>query len=244
MSLTLVDKAGLRWWTEEELEMRDYFFKRLNTVIQKTLLKINRAWSFHRVESPMLVPISMVSPAYDTNDIFFTEDHPYAMRPETTAGSYRYLDHILRTTKVKPPVCIYQIGKSFRVEKADGASASKMRYNEFTQAEWQCLFSKTTMADYKNEIITQLLYELSVIFPNQYIHDELSDRLPDYSLQTVDILIDRIVKNRRTEVVSISTRKDYHDDFYVLEIAFGIDRLVDIWVEYQKFIEGATRTTY
>ena len=28
MSVALVDKAGLRWWTEEELDQRDYYFKR------------------------------------------------------------------------------------------------------------------------------------------------------------------------------------------------------------------------
>lgn len=226
MSLSLVEKAGLRWWTEEEIQQRDYYFNRLNTVIQQTLLNMNRGWSFERVESPMLVPTNLVSKAYTTDDVFFTQDHPYAMRPETTAGTYRYMDHRLRTSNIKPPFCVYQMGKSYRVEKADGASASKLRYNEFTQAEWQCLYSNTTKADYKQNILDHLRVEVQDWFGDARVVD--SDRLPAYSIDTKDIEV--WWNERWTEVASVSTRTDYADDYFVLEIAFGIDRLVDIWM--------------
>jgi glycyl-tRNA synthetase len=186
MSEALVDKAGLRWWSEEELDQREYYFKRINTVIQQALLHMNRAWSFHRIESPMLVPTSMVSDAYTTDDVFFTQDHPYAMRPETTAGSYKAMDKIIRNTKVKPPMCVYQMGKSFRVEKADGASASKLRYNEFTQAEWQCLYSNTTQADYKTWVLRLLEIEVESWFKYE-VRIVDSDRLPSYSIDTKDL---------------------------------------------------------
>lgn len=52
-----------------------------------------------------------------------------------------------------------------------------------------------------------------------------SDRLPGYSLHTDDIEVN--FNGRWTEVASISTRTDF-EGAQVLEIAIGIDRLVDV----------------
>lgn len=225
MSISLVEKAGLRWWTAEEIMIRNMFFDKLNCTIQKTLLDINRGWSFERCESPMLVPRDMVSDSYTEDDVFFTSD--FALRPETTAGSYRYAKHILQSSKIKMPLCIYQMGKSYRVEKADGASASKYRYNEFTQAEWQCIYSKGTMADYRTPILSALQKEAQYLIGNSFIAS--SDRLPSYSTETTDVMI--ACEYRDVEIASISTRTDY-PEANVLEIAFGLDRMVDL---YQRF---------
>lgn len=221
MSISLVNKAGLRWWSEEELQLRDMFFNRLNTVIQKTLTDINRGWSFIQCESPMLIPSDMISDSYTDDDVFFTKS--FGLRPETTAGSFKYAQHILDSTKTKMPLCVYQIGKSYRVENSDGASASKLRYNEFTQAEWQCIYSEGTLADYRSPILEALKKEIEWILGNSFI--EPSDRLPSYSLQTDDIMV--AYGNRNVEVASISTRQDY-PGAKVLEIAFGLDRIVDM----------------
>lgn len=61
----------------------------------------------------------------------------------------------------------------------------------------------------------------------------LSDRLPDYSLKTIDIEV--FNADKWMEVCSVSLRKDFPikpiirnkpTDCYVLEIALGVDRLI------------------
>lgn len=227
MSIALVEKAGLRWWTEEELQYRNLAFQRLNTTIQKTLKDLNRAWEFHQCEAPMLVPTAMISPEYTEDEVFFTGGH-YAMRPETTAGSYAYARRLKSSSRIKYPLCVYQMGKSYRVEKADGASASKYRYNEFTQAEWQCIYSDTTMVDYRKYILDALLQDITLLAGSDRFAFVLdSDRLPSYSDSTKDIMI-RDKTSREVEVASVSIRNDFDTGTKVLEIAIGVDRLVDI----------------
>lgn len=226
MSISLVDKAGLRWWTEEEIQYRNMAFDRFNSIIQKTLKDMNRAWEFHRCEAPMLVPTGMISDEYTNDDVFFVND-TYGMRPETTDGSYKYARHLKSSTKIKYPLCVYQMGKSYRVEKADGASASKYRYNEFTQAEWQCIYSDTTMADYRTPVMEALTMDIIHLSGSPGLNIIDSDRLPSYSESTKDIMIDD--KNfRNVEVASVSIRNDFEPGTKVLEIAIGMDRLVDI----------------
>lgn len=226
MSLSLVEKAGLRWWTEEEIQYRNMAFARLNITIQKTLKDLNRAWEFHQCEAPMLVPVDMISPEYTSDEVFFT-GNVYAMRPETTAGSYAYARYLKNSTRIKYPLCVYQMGKSYRVEKADGASASKYRYNEFTQAEWQCIYSDTTMVDYRNYILEALITDISLLSGTPKVHIADSDRLPSYSESTKDIMVyDQ--NQREVEIASVSIRNDFDTGTKVLEIAIGMDRLVDI----------------
>lgn len=237
MSIALLDKAGLRFWREPELKYRSFVVDTLNGAIQQTLKSQNRAWDFYQVEYPMLLPKSMISAAYTHDDVFFCDaslgDDRAVLRPETTSGSYKFADNILKTTNSKMPLCVWQVGKSFRVEKADGASASKMRYNEFTQAEWQCIYGLTTMADYRAAILAVLpgiVGWLCKVTDKGDVRIVESDRLPAYSESTMDIEVKRFA-GRWTEVASISQRKDY-PDAKVLEIAFGIDRIVDIAWEY------------
>lgn len=228
MSIALARKGGLRWWTQDELAMRQEIFQRLNRGIQQALLDVNRGWTFEQCEAPMLVPRSMVSEAYTDDDVFFTGEE-FAMRPETTKGSFMYAAHLFNTSKIKPPLCVYQIGKSYRIEKADGASPSKYRYNEFTQAEWQCLYSYGTKADYISAVekaVADVIADLNRLWIIRVVD---SDRLPDYSRKTTDIEVSSWNADVQvfTEVCSMSERTDF-DGLECFEVAVGIDRVIDL----------------
>ncbi len=233
MSHNILPVAGLRWWTEEELEMRDMAVKNIGRTINNALTRINRAWTFRRIEAPMLIPRSMVSPEYKPDDIWMLNakigDEEATMRPETTEGTYREARRLMTQSKKILPMCLWQVGKSYRRETNDGASASKLRFYEFTQAEWQCLYSVGTMADYRAAVLPELKNTIGWLC-NAEARIVPSDRLPAYSERTDDIEVDRFLgeKTTWTEVASISTRTDFSDDIRVLEIAVGIDRIVDI----------------
>lgn len=71
------------------------FCSRIISVINKTLIEINPAWSFHQIEGPILTPKSFVSESYGSDDLFITNHElsgePLYLRPETTASSYLLL---------------------------------------------------------------------------------------------------------------------------------------------------------
>lgn len=218
----LKETAQLRWWNESELEYRDLCRDRLHGLIQRTLLEMNPAWRFERVEGPMLVPRSMVNEGYSDSDLWTVEgrlgEGTACLRPETTKTTY------LAAQGRKLPLCIWQVGKSFRQERNDGASAKKLRFFEFTQAEWQCIYPETTKADYRDAIMERLATELGWLCRKEW-RIVPSDRLPGYSTCTEDIEVLR--GDRWTEVCSVSDRTDFKGA-KVLEIAVGLDRVVDI----------------
>lgn len=230
MSIALWGHGGLRFWNEQELDYREWATKHLNSLIRNTLTNVNRAWSFHRVESPMLVPGFTISPSYDSNDIWAVEAEIMgsnaALRPETTAGSYQAAEALLRDYRM--PIAVWQVGKSYRRETNDGASASKLRFNEFTQAEWQCIYAASTKADYRAAIENMLKESLRWLCNAEESRIVDSDRLPSYSTLTRDVEVRR-ADGRWVEVCSISTRTDFLDkEALVLEIAVGMDRVVEI----------------
>lgn len=229
MSLSLYPIDSLRFYTEDELQMRDMITRRFSSVVKSTLTGMNGAWKFFQVEGPLLTPRNYVSDSYDADDIFITQvtraNQQLVLRPETTASSYLYARKIAETTKF--PFCVWQLGKSFRVEKSDGATASKLRFNEFYQLEFQCIYSDTTKADYRSKLIDALKIEVSRFLLGQEVRVVPSDRLPAYSESTLDI--ETMYNGDWKEVASCSIRTDYADNMKVCEIAFGIDRLTEIY---------------
>lgn len=94
--------------------------------------------------------------------------------------------------------------------------------------EFQCIYSKTTKADYQALIMDGL----SRLIGNEINRETRvvdSDRLPDYSIRTIDV--EAFVADRWMEVCSVSLRKDFSDEAYVLEIALGLDRCVYLGVK-------------
>lgn len=235
MSFALYDDlAGLRFWRQSELHLRRRIRDAILDTVRDTLLDINQMWAFEEVETPPMMPLARMSAAYDRSDVFVLADppggdRPYALRAETTDGSYAIAERIMRSTRLKPPLCIWQMGYSHRRETRDGATAAKLRLNAFTQLELQLVHAEDTKA----EIATPLREALVPVIQRLTGLDTrliASDRLPSYATETVDIEC-RQPDGEWREVASTSRRTDFptvpgFKPCKVVELAFGMDRLV------------------
>lgn len=241
---TLYERNGLVFWTEEEIRLRnmmaDYFVANLRS----TLKRENRAWEFLQVEAPLLTPQEYINKNYTPQDYYKVDDtacldpadfkpRSLVLRPETTMGSYQYARWLLEhsETKTKLPICVWQHGKSFRREQDQ--VTKNMRLKEFYQLEFQCIHGLTTQNDYSVAVIPAVQKMISDFLGPCRV--EASDRLPDYSEKTVDV----VCEASNMEVCSISVRKDFLSQARVeggpvgwvqsakvLEVAIGTDRCV------------------
>lgn len=239
-SVPLYNSHGLRTWHEADLNARDRIVDTIQEYVKVTLTAMNPAWKFYRTEGPTLVPRSAVSPEYTENEIFITQHvtgiegarglEPLVLRAETTETSYRYARHLIEglgAKKMRPPFCVWQLGKSYRRETSDGASASRLRYNEFHQLEFQCIYSVGTMADYRAAVGGAMLRVFANITGKE-VRAVPSDRVPSYAESTNDIEVYDAERDRWIEVCSMSIRTDFADDMRVFELAVGLDRLVEL----------------
>lgn len=230
MSEAIYTLGGLRFWSESEIQLREQFTARMALVVRETLTRINPAWSMFRVEGPCLSPRDRISNAYSDDDIFVTNHvaggAPLCLRAETTPTSYAWARWLMqRDKRARLPLCVWQAGKSFRRETNDGASASKLRFNEFWQLEFQCIYRADTKADYRVPVMVAASHEVTRA-TGQATREVASDRLPAYSESTLDIECQTIGGWR--EVASCSIRTDFSDDTRVFELAIGIDRVVEL----------------
>lgn len=228
MSKAFYETGGLRFWDEKEITHREAAIAALSLAVRDSLTAINRGWTFHRYDAPILTAKHRLSGEYTGDEVFILEaqlaDSTFVLRPETTPSSYEVARRLL--TQGKPPLCVWQAGKSFRREKSDGASPSKLRFNEFYQLEFQCIYSLGSKADYKAHVMPALLEAIVPLVSGKQSRVVDSDRLPSYSKHTSDIEV--WFNNDWKEVASVSTRTDFSENEEVLEIAFGLDRLVEI----------------
>jgi len=226
MSEALFEFGGLRFWNDEELRMRDAFQSMIVGKLTNTLYDMNSAWRVYRMEGPCLTPLVQISDAYTDDDIFVTNHiagtSALCLRAETTASTYA----AIRKIGGKMPICMWQVGKSFRRELSDGATASKLRFLEFTQLEFQCVYSQSTKADYRERLISALESEIAR-FTELETRIVASDRLPPYADSTVDIEV-LTAGNKWREIASCSIRNDFSDQTKVAEIAIGLDRVVEL----------------
>lgn len=237
----LYNTNGLMFWTEEEIKLREHFIEHFASRVESILWRQNQAWRLVRVEAPLLMPVPLMNPNYTGEDVFLqgqhTDDTWLVLRPETTAGSYVYAQHLLSThSGHKAPLCVWQAGKSFRREQDQ--VTKNMRLKEFYQQEFQCIYSADTLNDYHTAVLEPLRSMISMKLGYSLEKSRVveSDRLPSYSQTTMDIEIDN--GDKWMEVCSISRRTDYPDklvfagkggsrvekDALVLEIAIGLDR--------------------
>lgn len=115
----------------------------------------------------------------------------------------------------KLPLCIWQVGCSFRDEKnCETMRASKLRLVQFYQMEFQLFASNGSKAPY----IEKALEALVKRFGGEI---RVADELPHYSEMTLDWFINDL------EVAGCSIRKDW-DKGMVFEVAIGLDRLVNL----------------
>jgi glycyl-tRNA synthetase len=226
---TLYDRNGLVFWTEKEIRQRQMFVDYFVNNLRDALKAENRSFELMQIEAPILTPVEFLNKNYTPADYFDTQDKGHcpdaasgsymALRPETTMGSYQYAKWLLEHTETKTrlPICVWQHGKSFRREQDQ--VVKNMRLKEFYQLEFQCIYGLTTANDYSLKIIPAVQKMISdMIGP---CHTEKSDRLPDYSEETTDV----VCTANGMEVCSISKRKDF-PNAKVLEVAIGTDRCV------------------
>lgn len=214
----LYNKNGLIFWSQEEINLRKMFESYFSTELINSLKKQNSAFQLFQVEAPLLTPLSLINKGYTDEDIYMLDE--LALRPETTMGSYEYAKHILsgyNEIKQKLPIVIWQHGKSFRKEQDQATKF--MRLKEFYQLEFQIIFSESTANDYSVLLFEDMKKAISNMIGDCRI--EPSDRLPDYSEATMDIVC---IKNDM-EVCSMSKRKDL-EGYKVIEVAIGTDRCI------------------
>lgn len=244
MSEPLYELGGLRFWNEREITLREQAVQMLYLTVSKALCGINAAWTFHRVEGPILTPRRFINSAYDEGDIYLLHaklgDDGAALRAETTASSYLYAQHVLKTTRTRPPLCVWQAGKSFRRETQDGARWSTLRLNEFYQIEFQCIYAVGTAVDYREVIEPQISHAIRKLTHAPIARMVDSERLPVYSSLTRDVEVPITgamppEERKWKEMASISSRTDFPQPtdpnqkrLQVLEIAIGLDRLIAV----------------
>lgn len=231
---TLYDRNGLVFWTEQEIKQRqifaDYFVGEMRTALRAE----NRAFEMIQVEAPILMPIEFVNKNYTPADYYWCDD--LALRPETTTGSYQYAKWLLAhtETKTRMPICVWQHGKSFRREQDQ--VTKNMRLKEFYQLEFQCVYGTTTANDYSRSVVPAVLRMIQEMIGSCGV--EHSERLPDYSEETLDI----VCAATKMEVCSISKRKDF-EGAKVLEVAIGTDRCVYNFFRARELHRANLRTT-
>lgn len=233
----IYDYNALPFYDEQDLIQRDRFTRAIAHHVRRLLLETNPAWSFHRIEAPCLIPRALVNPNYTEEDLWAqqsdTPDRMLVLKPETTPSTYAWLRSRLAHAQVKPPVCVWQLSKSFRREQDQ--PTKHCRFKEFYQQEFQCLYTADTKNDYFSRIIRPLAqaFALEVCCPTRLV---VSDRLPDYAEKTWDIEVWN--SEKWMEVASISVRHDFPDAVRfrdkeiackVLEIATSPDRLSYCW---------------
>jgi glycyl-tRNA synthetase len=258
--INLYETNGLIFWNEKEIKYRNYIKQIFADEIESILRSENRAWHFFEIEAPLLIPRELVNENYTNEDIWVQEspkvslseyinqvaesltlagnsvpkEQELVLRPETTPTSYTYACHMLNSNQILPPFCIHQTGKSFRREQ-DQVSKN-MRLKEFYQQEFQCIYSADTLNDYQERVLEPIraMFQKVIGKPARIVE---SDRLPSYSLRTMDIEIDN--GDKWMEIASISKRTDFpqkikfntktgsvEKDMLVLEIAIGLDRCI------------------
>lgn len=251
MSLPIYRLGGLRAWRQSEIRLRNRIKDTLFDCVSSTLSDMNQMWGFEEVDTPVLMPRDLFSCAYDENDIFLLNDQldgkDYALRAETTIGSYRVAEQMIRDGDMRMPMCVYTMGQSFRQERSDGATAAKLRFNAFYQLEFQCIYTKPWIDDLGKQRgtvapIPEKVREALVPVVQRITGLETrvvpSDRLPDYSEETIDIEVlwtSPGAEPEWKEVASTSIRRDFNqslpgvkDPVRVFEVAFGMDRMVAV----------------
>jgi glycyl-tRNA synthetase len=217
--LSLTNTNGIVAYNEKDILIRNFIKQFITLGVKNILRSQNKAWGFHEIEGSCLISNDQINPEYSESDYFKISD-TLSLKPETTALSYAYANQLL-TLSHKPPLCVFQASKSFRKEQDQ--ATKHCRFKEFFQLEFQCIYSISTKNEYQENVIKDLgnlVLELLKL-PTRIV---TSDRLPSYSLNTLDIEVNN--GDKWMEVCSVSKRTDFSSDHFVLEIAFGLDRLL------------------
>lgn len=225
---------GLQTMNEQDILLKEYLTRSIACSVQKFMKTQNKAFQFFQIESPSLIPKELINSNYTSEDVWmqeqFMDSTQLVLKPETTPATYAYMVNMLEHQTVMPPLCVWQVSKSFRREQDQ--PTKHCRFKEFYQQEFQCLYSSNTANDYQASIIDSLATMLKdlVGLPTRIV---VSDRLPSYSIKTLDVEV--FNGDKWMEICSCSVRNDFpiapkignkEITCLVLEIAIGIDRLI------------------
>lgn len=212
---------GLVYQTADDIRVREFLISQISEKLQTSFRQLNRAIAFQRIETPCLVPKSIVQDHIDDNfELYQVADGLY-LRPESTKGTFLMFSEVFPQEshlRKNLPFCLWQSGLSFRVEQ--DKTFANLRFKQFYQLEFQIAYAEGTMADYHRCAINSMCEILKSLFPHRQI-DVKVERPPFYSRKTTDIYL----HNR--EVVAISNRTDFR--YPILEVSCGLDRLVAIY---------------
>lgn len=236
---SLYNVNSLVFWEEKDIRLKKFIEETIKEEIKVILLEQNPQWKFFQIEAPCLIPMDLINENYTNDDIWVQEsksetETKLVLKPETTPSSYLYAEYLLDSNKVLPPFVVWQTSKSFRREQDQ--SIKHMRLKEFYQTEFQCIYAADTLNDYQEKVLEPIrkMFQDILAMPTRVVE---SDRLPNYSLRTMDIEVWN--EDKWMELCSISKRKDFtkkavfnlknkviEKDLLVLEIATSSDRIV------------------
>lgn len=132
------------------------------------------------------------------------EPKELALRPETTPATYEWMRRRLEREASALPYCCWQLNKSFRREQDQ--PSKHVRLKEFWQQEFQCAYSSDTFEDWQAfvvEPVKAIVADLTRC-PARVV---VSDRLPAYSVRTIDVEVWN--SQKWMEICSISKRIDF-----------------------------------
>jgi hypothetical protein len=130
-------------WNEHQLETRDLLVSYFTRYLVRELNKINTAFRFMRIETPILLPFSVAAEKLQVVQIRL-DNEELVLRQNTVTGAYEASRDILTGKagpKQKLTIVIWQHGKVF--ERINGVTKEKYHL------EYQVLFSKTTGMPYE-----------------------------------------------------------------------------------------------
>ena len=169
-------------WNEHQLEVRDSLAIYFTRTLTRELNKINTAFRFMRIETPILLPFSVEPEKLQSVQIRL-DNEQLVLRENTLTGAYEVSKNILSGKagpKQRLPIVIWQHGKVF--ERINGKVIEK--YN----LEYQVLFSKTTGMPYE-PVIAQACANMVVKQCGQVVEDAKPGIFQVYAADTQDLLV-------------------------------------------------------
>ncbi len=213
---------GLIYYTADDIRIRNFLISEISERLKAAFKELNRAIEFVRIETPCLVPQSIVQDHIDDDfDLWKVEKEDLYLRPESTKGTFLMFPVVCpQKTKLAKilPMCLWQAGLSFRVEQDN--TFAHLRFKQFYQLEFQLAYHEGTKANYHACAVNSIQAILRHIFPQKDIRSEPTDP-PFYSKKTTDIYL------HDHEAVAISDRTDF--EYPILEVSCGLDRLTAIY---------------
>ena len=213
---------GLVYYTADDIRIRDFLVSEISEKLKASFKQLNRAIDFVRVETPCLVPQSIVQDHLnDDFELWKIEKEDLYLRPESTKGTFLMFPVVCPQAKQLAkslPLCLWQTGLSFRAEQ--DKTFANLRFKQFYQLEFQLAYHDGTMADYHACAVESIQKILHHLFPQKNVTTE-NPSPPFYSRKTTDVYL------HEKEAVAISNRTDFK--YPILEVSCGLDRLTAIY---------------